>query len=202
LEQYERVASFIVVALWLFAAGCGNSGTKMPDAAGVDAAPDVAGIDAAPDVTVTDLRSSSDGTPPDVPSDSGAGDVASPADAGGADGTDGGGDPCYPACRTRLYGGCPVAGTCVYSAGTFCYSNGVIVYTAPPGSTTSQTITKNGVTCATLDIVRVFRDPSGATLGTITINGDGSATLNCTGEAPVTIPASCTIVCSSGTCPP
>jgi len=87
------------------------------------------------------------------------------------------------------------------SGTTFCYSNGVTVYTSPPGSATSQTIKKNGATCATIDISQTFRDPNGVVLGSLTINGDGTATLNCTVEDPVTIPGSCTIPCTFGTCP-
>jgi len=202
LERPAPVVLLAVVAIWLFAAGCGSSGTKVPDAAGIDAAPDVVNVDATPDVAATDMGSSSDGAPVDVASDSGAGDAAGPPDGGGTDGGDGGSDPCYPACRSRLYGGCPVAGTCVYQPGNYCYSNGVMVVFAPPGGTTRQTITKNGVVCATLDATNIWRGPNGERLGTIANNADGSQTLNCTGEDPVTIPATCTIGCTSGPCPP
>ena len=205
VKRPERVVPLVVVAIWLLEASCGSSGTTAPDAAGGDGPPDVAATDLAQDSggdTDASDASPSDGAPADFASDGGTGDVVRPGDGGGVDGTDAGNDPCYPPCRTRLYGGCPVAGTCVSSAGTFCYSNGVIVYTSPPGGTTSQTITKNGAVCATLDATLVYRDPSGAALGTITITADGNASLNCTGEAPVTIPASCTINCVSGMCPP
>jgi len=95
-----------------------------------------------------------------------------------------------------------VAGACVYTAGTFCFSNGVITYTSAPGGTTRQTLTKNGVVCATLDATNVWRDPSGAPLGTVVVYADGSTGYNCTGEAPVMVPPSCTIPCTAGMCPP
>jgi hypothetical protein len=134
-------------------------------------------VDAAPDVAATEMGSSSDGAPTDIASDSGAGDTAGTADGGGADGTDGGADPCHPPCRERLFGGCPPEGTCVYQPGIYCYSNGVIAMNVPPGGTTVQTLTKNGVVCATLDATRVWRGPNGAPLGTVSINADGSNTL-------------------------
>ena len=189
----------VVVAIWPFG-GYGTSGSKVPDAAGVDAAPDAAGVDTAPDVAA-DLGNQSDGAPADVASERGGGDVAG-SDGGGADGGDGGADPCRPPCRARIYGGCPPEGTCTYSTGVTCYSNGVTATTLPPGGTTIQTRSKNGVVCATLDAIYVWRDPNGAPLGTVTLNGDGSATLTCTGEAPVTVPASCGIPCQRRNVPP
>ena len=192
-----RVVPLIVVAICLFEAGCGSPGTKAPDAAGVDAAPDAVGVDAAPDVAA-DLGNQSDGTSADIASERGGGDVAG-SDGGSADS---GADPCRPPCRARIYGGCPPEGTCTYSTAVTCYSNGVTATTLPSGGTTIQTLSKNGAVCATLDAVYVWRDPNGAPLGTVTLNGDGSATLTCTGEPPVTVPASCGIPCSAGTCPP
>jgi len=128
----------------------------------------------------------------------GAGGTAGAAGSGGA----AGGDPCHPACQDRLFGGCAPDGTCTYGPGTACYSNGVIAVSLTPGGPTRQTLSKNGVLCATLDAIGVWRDPNGAPLGTIDSNSDGSATLHCTGEAPVTVPKSCTIPCVSGMCPP
>jgi len=188
LKRPQRLAHLAIIAIGVLEAGCGSPRSKAPDAAGTDAAPDVPAKDV--------------GSPPDVA----PADIASDTAVDGGSGTDGGdsgggADPCYPPCRSRLYGGCPVAGTCMQSGTTFCYSNGVTVYTSPPGSATSQTIKKNGATCATIDISQTFRDPNGVVLGSLTINGDGTATLNCTGEDPVTIPGSCTIPCTFGTCP-
>ena len=104
--------------------------------------------------------------------------------------------------RARLYGGCAPEGTCTYSGANSCFSNGVIATNSTPGGPTAQTITKDGVVCATLDATRVYRDPSGGALGTLKVNADGTTTYTCTGEAPVTVPASCTIGCSGGKCPP
>jgi len=191
LGRPRWVVTLIVVAIWPFG-GCNSPGAKVPDAAGVDAAPDVA---------ANDIGGASDGAPADVASDSGARDVAG-SDGGGADGTDSGADPCHPPCRARIYGGCAPEGACVYTAGTFCFSNGVITYTSAPGGTTRQTLTKNGVVCATLDATNVWRDPSGAPLGTVVVYADGSTGYNCTGEAPVMVPPSCTIPCTAGMCPP
>jgi len=182
----------LIAVICLFEAGCGSSSANAPDAGGGDVAQDV---------TTTDDGGTPDEAAADVASDTGAGDVAG-SDGGGTDGADGGDDPCYPPCRSRLYGGCPVAGTCVYTPGNFCYSNGVMVVFAAPGGPTRETISKNGVVCATLDATNVFRDPNGAALGTVSNNSDGSQNLNCTGEAPVTIPKSCTIPCVAGMCPP
>ena len=55
-------------------------------------------------MTTTDDGGTPDEAAADVASDTGAGDVAG-SDGGGTDGADGGDDPCYPPCRSRLYGG-------------------------------------------------------------------------------------------------
>jgi len=89
-----------------------------------------------------------------------------------------------------------------YGLGTACFSNGVIFVSLTPGGPTRQTVSKDGVVCATLDATSVWRDPNGAPLGTLGVNSDGTTTYSCTGEAPQTVPASCTINCKSGMCPP
>jgi len=48
----------------------------------------------------------------------------------------------------------------------------------------------------------IDRDPNGVALGKLSVNSDGTNTYSCTGEAPQTVPASCTINCVAGTCPP
>jgi len=189
----DRVTPLMVVAIALFVISCASPRTNATDAAGADAAADVA---------PKDLGSPSDAAPPDVAGDKAA-DSGSGSDGGGADGTDGGADPCQPACLSRLYGGCPIGGTCVYSTGTFCYSNGVILIFSGTGANILERVTKNGTLCATADVLHNFSDPNGAPLGTLSPNGDGSTTITCTGESPVTIPASCPIIaCNPGTCPP
>jgi hypothetical protein len=187
----------MVVALSLFEGGCGSSGTKVPDAGGADAAPDAGGADAVPDRPATDMGASSDVAPADDASDSGAGD-ASQGDRAG----DSMGDPCRPPCWSKLLNGCVPEGDCIYSMPIVCYANGVKFITSPAGNPIAQTITKNGVVCVTVDRANNYSDPSGNVLGYLIPNADNSVTITCTGEAPVTIPASCTISCRSGTCPP
>jgi len=185
LKRPKHMASLIVVTIWLF--GCDSSSTKATDAGGVDA--------------VLDIATHDDGGPPDsAPADI-ASDTGTGSD-GAADGGDGGGDPCHPPCRARLYNGCAPEGTCTYGLGTACFSNGVIFVSLTPGGPTRQTVSKDGVVCATLDATSVWRDPNGAPLGTLGVNSDGTTTYSCTGEAPQTVPASCTINCKSGMCPP
>ena len=191
LVRFERVVPLIVVAIWLFEAGCGSPDTKAPDA-GVDAAPDAAGVDTAPDVAAADTA-----TDVGAPSDVASADVAQ-VDGGGGDSA---ADPCQPPCWVKLVNGCVPEGACIHSLANYCYANGVNLIASPPGNAIIQTITKNGVLCVTVDRGNNYIDPSGNVLGYVTNNLDQSTTVTCTGDAPQTIPASCSVSCTTGTCP-
>ena len=187
LVRPERLVPIIVVAGWLFEAGCVSSGAQAPDAAGVDAAPDN---------TATDIGGGSDGAPTDVADDRGTGD-GSQSDGGGD-----AGDPCRPPCWAKLFNGCVPDGSCVVSGASYCYSNGVDLIASPPGNLIQQTITKNGVLCVKVDLDHNYIDPNGNVLGQLFVDLDNSVILLCTGEDPVTIPNTCVpVLCTSGTCP-
>jgi len=202
--RFGRVVPLIAMAIGSFEAGCSSPGAMAPDA-GVDAALETAGGDTAADLAVdtafeigspVDIAPA-DIAPADVAGDSGAGDV-SQGDRGG----DSTGDPCRPPCWSKLLNGCVPEGACLHQLANYCYANGVQFIASPPGNVVQQTISKNGVVCVTVDLAHYYSDPSGNVLGRLDTTLDGATVITCTGEAPVTIPASCAISCSGGTCPP